>query len=106
MAVLTVPRNFSWLIPGQIAALAFPNDQDLLYLVNNGVHHLISLTKEMKPNVHNVQQLQWTDIGVEDYATFSMQQVDQFIELCENARRNQQVFHRLNVWQSAAAVHS
>jgi atypical dual specificity phosphatase len=87
-----VPRGFSWLIPGRIAALAFPDQpSDFDYLINNGIRHLISLTQEMKPQVEHFSQLTWIDMGIEDYGTFSLEQIQNIIQVCEHALTQEEV---------------
>ncbi len=90
--VPTVPRNFSWLIAGRIAALAFPDKrEDLEFLVEQGIKYLITLTAEMKPKVEEVPALVGVDISVEDFGTFSMEQVKEFIKICETALEENKV---------------
>ena len=70
---LQKPRNFSWLEEGKIAALAFPDKrEDLEFLVNAGVRYLVTLTKELKPQLEEVPALIGVDICVDDYCTFTM----------------------------------
>lgn len=86
------PRNFSWLENGKIAALAFPDKrQDLEFLANNGIRYLVTLTKEFKPQVEQVPALIGVDICVDDYCTFTLEQVQQFIAVCEKALDDKQV---------------
>lgn len=81
-----VPRNFSWLEDGKIAALAFPEKrEDLEYLVSVGIRYLVTLTKELKPHVEEVSGLTGVDISVEDFCTFTIEQVQQFVQVCEKA---------------------
>ena len=88
----SAPRNFSWLEDGKIAALAFPEKrEDLEFLANQGIRYLVTLTKEFKPNLGDVPSLIGVDISVEDYCTFTLEQVQQFIEVCEKALAEKQV---------------
>lgn len=88
----STPRNFSWLEDGKIAALAFPDKrQDMEYLVNNGIRYLVTLTKELKPQVEQVPALISVDISVDDYCTFTLEQVQQFIAVCEKALKDEEV---------------
>lgn len=81
-----VPRNFSWLIEGRIAALAFPEKrEELEFLVQQGIRYLVTLTDEMKPPVEQVPSLVSVDISVPDFATFTMDQVQRFSRICEKA---------------------
>ena len=88
----TIPKNFSWLEEGKIAALAFPDkSSDIRFLLQNGIGILVTLTREMKPCTRDFPQLSRVDISVDDYSTFSLQQVEQFIQVCQNALTNGQV---------------
>jgi len=96
--VPTVPRNFSWLLAGRIAALAFPDKrEDLEFLVEQGIKYLVTLTAEMKPNIEEVPVLVGIDISVEDFGTFSMDQVEQFIKICEIALEENKVLFLMHV---------
>ncbi|XP_059350363.1 dual specificity protein phosphatase 23-like isoform X2 [Daphnia carinata] len=87
----TTPKNFSWLEDGKIAALAFPDKrEDLEFLANHGIRYLVTLTKELKPNTEEVPALIVVNICVDDYCTFTMEQVQQFIGICEKALEENQ----------------
>ncbi|XP_057376250.1 dual specificity protein phosphatase 23-like isoform X1 [Daphnia carinata] len=87
----TTPKNFSWLEDGKIAALAFPDKrEDLEFLANHGIRYLVTLTKELKPNTEEVPALIGVNICVDDYCTFTMEQVQQFIGICEKALEENQ----------------
>ena len=89
---LRAPRNFSWLIKNRIAALAFPETrEDLEFLVEQGIRYLVTLTSEMKPSLDQVPALTGMDISVPDFATFTMDQVEQFAQVCEKALEQGQV---------------
>ncbi len=92
MEGLDIPKNFSWLEDGKIAALAFPEKrEDLEFLVNVGIRYLVTLTKELQPRVEEVPALIGINICVDDYCTFTMEQVKQFIEVCEKAAEEKTV---------------
>lgn len=94
--VLVTPSNFSWLLAGRIAALAFPEKkEELEFLVDQGVKYLVTLTAEMKPRIEEVPALVGVDISVEDFGTFSMEQVQKFIEICETALREEKVINAI-----------
>jgi hypothetical protein len=88
----STPRNFSWLEDGKIAALAFPDKrEDLEFLANQGIRYLVTLTKESKPRVEEVPALIGINICVDDYCTFTLEQVQQFISICEKALEKKEV---------------
>ena len=88
----STPRNFSWLEDGKIAALAFPDKRENLeFLVNQGIRYLVTLTKELQPRVEEVPALIGINICVDDYCTFTLEQVQQFITICEKALEKKEV---------------
>ena len=88
----STPRNFSWLEEGKIAALAFPDKrEDLEFLANQGIRYLVTLTKEFQPRVEEVPALIGINICVDDYCTFTLEQVSQFIAICEKASKEKEV---------------
>lgn len=94
----TVPKNFSWLEDRKVAGLGFPDrPSDIRFLVQNGIRYLVTLTKEMKPCVKDFPELNHVDISVHDYCTFSLQQVEEFIQVCESALRDGEVCCRLPI---------
>ena len=90
--VIECPLNFSWLEEGKIAALAFPYvNGNFEYLLHHGIRYLITLTREMRPCVENFPEMNHIDISVDDYNTFTLEQIQQFIEVCECAVQKGQV---------------
>lgn len=86
------PHNFSWLEERKIAGLAFPNSKESLeYLVLHGIRYLVTTSKEMQPNSEGVSELVNINICVEDYGTFNLDQINAFITICKNARREGKV---------------
>ncbi|XP_064625508.1 dual specificity protein phosphatase 23-like [Lineus longissimus] len=87
------PPNFSWIIDGVLAALAFPSKQGhTQYLVDHGVEHLVSLTAERTPNPDHLQGLQWTHIPIHDFMPPTLNQIINFVDTVEQARqRNEAV---------------
>lgn len=80
------PNNFSWLEEHKIAGLAYPHTATSLeYLVLQGIGYLVTTCKEMQPCLDNVPSLVNVNISVEDYGTFNLEQVNEFIEVCKKA---------------------
>ena len=103
-----IPKNFSWVDETKhIAALAYPEREDLaflvgswinlpllsfnytvikitFYLLDNKIRYLVTLTKEAKPSLDDFE-LVGIDISVDDYCTFSLEQVQIFIGVCSKA---------------------
>lgn len=81
------PYNFSWFIPNKIAAMGWPQtEENLNYLVDVGVDHLITLSPEKIPPVADFKRkLKWTEIRVKEFGAPTLKQVLKFIEICERA---------------------
>ncbi|CAH1640593.1 unnamed protein product [Spodoptera littoralis] len=76
------PLKFSWVIPKKIAAMAFPrNKENLKFLINQGITHLVTLTAGKKPPVDDMPRLRWTEIPVEEFEVPNVEQIKQFIEV-------------------------
>lgn len=82
------PYNFSWFIPNKIAAMGWPqNEENLNYLVDVGVDHLITLSPERWPPITEFKRkLKWTEIRVKEFGAPTLKQVLKFIEICERAQ--------------------
>jgi len=88
----TLPKNFSWLEEGKIAGLGFPDEpSDIRFLLRSGIRYLVTLTREMKPCVQEFPEMNHVYICVDDYCTFSLEQVEEFIQVCERALHGGQV---------------
>jgi len=78
------PRNFGWLIEGQLCGLARPTSRaDLKYLEDNNVGLVVTLTQEKKPAFYDAlyvgRTLERLYLPVRDYSIPTFEQVDQFI---------------------------
>ncbi|KAI5741791.1 hypothetical protein M8J76_017113 [Diaphorina citri] len=83
------PRNFSWIVPDELAAMACPDTRDHLKTLSyRGVCHLVSLSEECIPDgIERYEPLNWILIPVEEYHAPTMRQVIKFIEFCVNCRQ-------------------
>lgn len=77
------PRNFGWLIDGQLCGLARPvKNADLKFLEQNNVGLVITLTGE--GNLHHAlfegTKLERLFLPIKDYGIPTFQQVDQFVD--------------------------
>lgn len=83
------PYNFSWFIEGKIAAMGYPrNDANLNYLVDAGVHHLLTLSPERRPPIETFnakRKLRWSEIRIKEFGAPTLKQILKFIEICERA---------------------
>ncbi|CAE1316851.1 unnamed protein product [Acanthosepion pharaonis] len=83
-----MPKNFSWVVDGFLAALGFPNEPaNMMYLVKHGIKYLISLTAELTPSIKGFEdKLVWYHIKIKDFAPPTLEQVDEFLKVVEKAR--------------------
>ncbi|KAM3956814.1 dual specificity protein phosphatase 23 [Aphomia sociella] len=86
------PLKFSWVIPKKLAAMAFPrNKENLNFLVNQGITHLVTLTAGKKPPVDDIARLRWTEIPIEEFEIPTVEQIKKFIDVCKRADKNGEV---------------
>uniref|UniRef100_A0A8D9BSE0 Dual specificity protein phosphatase 23 n=3 Tax=Cacopsylla melanoneura TaxID=428564 RepID=A0A8D9BSE0_9HEMI len=83
------PSNFSWIVPGELAAMGCPTSRDQLKtLAYRGISHLISLSEEcVPPGIEQYTPLNWILVPVEEFHPPTMRQVVRFIEFCVNCRQ-------------------
>jgi atypical dual specificity phosphatase len=81
------PPRFSWIVPGQLAALAQPEAvEDLLWLRREGVEVLISLTEVPPPRAWiNEAGLMLVHVPVEDMTAPTLEQLEQVVETIRKA---------------------
>lgn len=81
------PYNFSWIVHNELAGMGWPRTvPNLNFLVQQGIRHLITLSPEMIPPVKSVPLLRWTIIPVEEFEAPTMEDIEKFIEICEESR--------------------
>lgn len=86
------PLKFSWVIPKKLAAMAFPrNKENLQFLVNQGITHLITLTAGKKPPVDDMPRLRWSEVPIEEFELPTLEQIKKFIDICKRADKNEEV---------------
>lgn len=86
------PLKFSWIIPKKLAAMAFPrNKENIKFLVNQGITHLVTLTAGKKPPVEDVARIRWTEVPVEEFEVPNLEQIKKFIDICKRADKNGEV---------------
>ncbi|KPJ00728.1 Dual specificity protein phosphatase 23 [Papilio xuthus] len=87
------PYNFSWFLKGKVAAMGWPQTiENLNYLVDSGINHLITLSPEKLPPIYDFdRKLKWTEIGIKEFGAPTLKQIIKFIEICERADINGEV---------------
>lgn len=81
------PYNFSWFIEGKVAAMGWPQTvENLNYIADAGVDHLITLSPEKKPPILDCEKkLKWSEIRITEFGAPTLKQILKFIEICERA---------------------
>lgn len=83
---LSPPWNFSWVVDGKLSAMGWPQTEaNVTYLLQQGVTHLVTLSPEMVPPTGVSSKLQWTLIPVQEFEAPTLDQIKQFISICEQA---------------------
>ncbi|CAH2057376.1 unnamed protein product, partial [Iphiclides podalirius] len=87
------PYNFSWFIKDKVAAMGWPQTvENLNYLVDAGISHLITLSPEKLPPIYDFdRKLKWTEIGIKEFGAPTLKQIIKFIEICERAEMRGEV---------------
>ncbi len=93
VAVADTMPGFSWLEPGQLAAMAKPGRQrplavDLAFLQTQGIKLLVSLTAEPIPaSVLAKYEMAGLHLPVEDFTPPTLAQIDRFLTETAKARK-------------------
>ncbi|HHT9126182.1 MAG TPA: dual specificity protein phosphatase 23 [Candidatus Brocadiia bacterium] len=86
-----MPRNFSWLIPGEIAGMARPAStiHDFESLRDDGIDAIVSLTENPlnKPLIEEFG-FEYVHIPIEDLSVPTMDQVEDFVEFATRMRND------------------
>lgn len=86
------PWNFSWVVPNKLAAMAYPrNKENLKYLVDEGIRHLVTLSPEKKPPIREYPLLDWTEIPCDEFEAPTLKDIKDFVELCRKCQVKGQV---------------
>jgi atypical dual specificity phosphatase len=91
-----ISTEFTWIVPGELAVMPAPGrdrslEKDAAFLEQNGIQILVSLTQEAPDagtlNSHSIEQ---RHIPIQDYAPPTMQQMNEFTTIVEDAVENGQ----------------
>jgi len=84
-------NGFSWIVPGELAAMPLPGrdrslDQDAAYLEQEDIRLLISLTEET-PDRHTLSthSIEQAHISVPDFTAPTLSQMAEFVAMVENS---------------------
>ncbi|CAH1970763.1 unnamed protein product [Acanthoscelides obtectus] len=83
----TPPYNFSWIVEGCLAGMACPsNTSEIRYLVENGIGHLVTLSKDRIPPMDDDSirnHIKWTVIPVVEFEPPTLDDMKKFIAICK-----------------------
>jgi hypothetical protein len=83
-------------VDSKLAAFACPGSiANLNFLIENGVTHLVTLSRTHKPSLEALKEfpkLSWTLIDVEEFEPPTLLQMQQFIKICQEVLAQQQVY--------------
>nr|XP_022907338.1 dual specificity protein phosphatase 23-like [Onthophagus taurus] len=86
------PWNFSWVVDNKLAAMAWPqNKENLRYIYEEGVRHLVTLSPEKLPPIEQFPQLEWTSIPIEEFGAPTIKDILKFIDVCQKCQQKNQV---------------
>lgn len=84
-----MPRNFSWLVPGEIAGMARPAStiSDFESLQDDGIEAVVSLTERPlnKPLIEEFG-FEYAHIPIEDLSIPTIEQIEEFVEFASRMR--------------------
>src|SRR3972149_5303624 len=84
---MRMPRNFSWLIQGEIAGMARPMSMvaDLEFLKDNGIEAIVSLT-ELPLHKTLIEEFgfEYKHIPIVDLSSPTQEQIEEFIHFANN----------------------
>lgn len=87
--VIPASAGFSWIVPGELAAMPVPGrdrqlDQDAAFLEQEGIRVLVSLTEEPPDSEtlssHSIKQ---AHLPIQDYAPPTLEQMNEFAALVQ-----------------------
>ena len=91
------PINFTWVIPDELCGMGWPKSRDQVrFLVDQGIDHLVSLSPEKIPPHYAFPDLKHTLIPVEDFTGPTIAEIQKFIEITDDARKEGEVSAWLN----------
>jgi len=87
--VIPASAGFSWIVPGELAAMPVPGrdrplDQDAAFLEQEGIQVLVSLTEE-PPDSETLSSysIEQTHLPIQDYAPPTVEQMYEFVALVD-----------------------
>ncbi|KAG7156469.1 Dual specificity protein phosphatase 23-like [Homarus americanus] len=84
---ISPPWNFSWVVKKEICASARPQTEaNVAFLRNEGVDVLVTLSGETMPHHTAHEYFQCHLLHVEEFEDPSMEQINEFISICDKAR--------------------
>ncbi|ELU12352.1 hypothetical protein CAPTEDRAFT_181889 [Capitella teleta] len=83
------PANFSWVIPHVLAGSAFPHTPGHFeFLKQQNIQHVVTLTEWAAPKEMAPPTMQLHHIVIEEFSAPTLEQIEEFVRLVDNARQN------------------
>ena len=90
VVVMSLPRNFSWLVAGKLAGCGCPaSEAELRAMIAAGVRHLITLSASDFPPpacAAAMFDLSWIPLAVPEFRGPSLENFHLFFQVCESAK--------------------
>lgn len=79
-----MPRNFSWVVDQRVAGMGYPDeDSNLLYLLNNGISHIITLTDTNVPSTERFPEIEILALKVQDFTPPTIEQIEKCLDFID-----------------------
>lgn len=84
---MTEPYNFSWFVEGKLAAMAYPDDSDMAFLVRQGIKTLINLTEyDDYSEVAKQHGIETKCIFIPEFDPPTLEQIQEFVETVDSTK--------------------
>ena len=87
--VVRIPRNFSWFVEGKLAAMGYPESEDVPFLAMEGIKTLINLTGDSPSYMEAAKTHRITvhsTIRIKELLPPTPEQIMKFLQIVENAK--------------------
>ena len=92
MANSAILPYFSWVVDRVLAVSAHPfHHTHLRYLVDNGIHTVVSISDDKLPPFHTKPQLSVIHLSIPSDGSPTLHDCENFVSMMENAKRRNEV---------------
>ena len=92
---MTQPRNFSWFVEGKLAGMAYPEKENIPFLVEAGVKRLVNMTEHDAEytKVASASGITVHNICVAAFCPPSVQQIQEFLDILDSNSEVGMIYH-------------